>query len=213
MKKFRLWQKTIRAWLNRARHFWLAITVAIVPFVWIYTNPCEPSVRITGLFLQFFGIATVAWGIRETRKLFNHPSFFEKAIEWMKSFPPYEGRTSSGSASASLGKLTGQAHSHNFNPIDPNSSVEERLDSITKNINIIYDRLNHTERDIDTKTKSITEAINQEKAIREQAFKETHNKIESANAGGLHISAMGVFWLFIGVTLSTASAEISKYLL
>jgi len=199
--------------LNKAKYFWLAVVIAIASLVWIYVNPLEPSIRITGLALQICGIATVAWGIRETRKLFNHPSFLEKAIDWIKSFPSYGRKVSSGSASASLGAFTGHARGHTFHPIDPNSSVEDRLNSITRNINIIYDRINQTEAELDAKTNSIVAAMETEKSTREQAFRETHNKIESANAGGLHISAMGAFWLFIGVTLSTASVEISKYLL
>jgi hypothetical protein len=36
--------------------------------------------------------------------------------------------------------------------------------------------------------------------------------LEATATGGVHISAMGAVWLFVGVTLSTAGIEISRAL-
>ena len=46
------------------------------------------------------------------------------------------------------------------------------------------------------------------RAKEDQAIRE---KLAAAQTGGLNISAMGVLWLFVGITLSTASPEITKY--
>ena len=38
------------------------------------------------------------------------------------------------------------------------------------------------------------------------------HKLETTETGGIHVTAMGALWLFVGVTLSTASPEIAKWL-
>ena len=37
-------------------------------------------------------------------------------------------------------------------------------------------------------------------------------QLEATGTGGVHISAIGASWLFVGVVLSTAAVEISKCL-
>jgi hypothetical protein len=37
-------------------------------------------------------------------------------------------------------------------------------------------------------------------------------KLEATGTGGIHISAIGASWLFVGVILSTAAVEIVQWL-
>lgn len=70
----------------------------------------------------------------------------------------------------------------------------------------------------ETRTKIADEARNRrselesERQEREQGDNKTKRLIEEAAAGGLDLEVTGVFWLFVGVILATASGEIVELL-
>jgi hypothetical protein len=208
MNKILTWFKSIWIWIKQANHVWRALSIAILAVAYIYLNPNEQSMRITGLVLQILGILTVAWGIKETRELFGHPSLTTKCLEWFKNFPPYGGRIISVSASGSIGATTGNAYASIFIQIDKNSSIDERFAAIEKSLNNINDLIIQTEKNLDNKVKSIAETISHEKLLREQGDSEAHKKLEAVSTGGFHISATGTLWLLLGVTMSTAPNEL-----
>ena len=208
MKKLLAWFKAIWGWIKQANHFWRAISVAILSIIYISLNPDEQSIRITGLVLQILGILTVAWGIKETRDFFGHPSLITKSIQWLKDFPPYGGKVITAKAHGYLGALTGSARGYTFTPIDKSSSIEERLAAIESNLNHINERISQTENNLYDEIKSVTETLEREKSLREKADNEAHQKIEAASTGGIHISATGALWLLLGVTMSTAPNEL-----
>ncbi|MGH8602976.1 MAG: hypothetical protein ACREXR_09455 [Gammaproteobacteria bacterium] len=208
MKKTLVWLESIWIWIKQANYLWLSLSVAILAIAYINLNPDEQSIRITGLVLQILGILTVAWGIKETRELFGQPSLIAKGLQWFKNFPPYGGRIITGSANVTLGAISGSARGYAWAPIDQNSSIDDRLAAIEKNLNHINDRISQAENNLDNQVRSITEIINHEKSIREQADNETHQRLEAVSTGGLHISATGALWLLLGVTMSTVPNEI-----
>jgi hypothetical protein len=55
-------------------------------------------------------------------------------------------------------------------------------------------------------------AIDQEKQDRAKAVDDIRKKLENAQVGDLHKSAIGVVWLIIGLILSTGSLEFGKRL-
>ena len=62
--------KAVWPWLAEARHAWLPVAIIAVAFVVsLRPHTGEPVIRLTGLSLQLMGIATVNWGISETRAL------------------------------------------------------------------------------------------------------------------------------------------------
>lgn len=65
---------------------------------------------------------------------------------------------------------------------------------------------------MDQKFRSHADFLKREERTRAQEDQAIREKLEATETGGLHISAMGVLWLFIGVTLSTAATEIAKCL-
>ncbi|MCR7873623.1 hypothetical protein ACM73L_33230 [Pseudomonas aeruginosa] len=211
MKKILLWIKAIWIWIKKANHLWRAVSVTALAIAYTFLNSDEASIRITGLVLQILGIATVAWGIKETRELFGQPSLLQAGIRWLKSFPPYGGRVITGSGHASI-SMSGGGRGYSWTHIDPNSSIDNRLAAIEKNLSLIHERISLTENNFEQKTRIITETIKTEKAIREQELEEAHTKIEAASTGGLHISATGALWLLIGVIMSTAPNELIRLL-
>lgn len=212
MKKFRFWLKSIWIWVKKANYLWLALSAVTLSIFYINLNSTEQAVRISGLILQLLGIATVAWGIKETREQFGHPSLLTQGVQWLLDFPPYGGKVVTCSMHGILAGATGNARAHTLHPINPNSSIEERLNSIEKNISLINNRITQAESETDRKTSEISEGLKTEKLTRENSVKEINTKIESTSTGGLHISAIGALWLFAGVTLSTIPNEILSYL-
>jgi hypothetical protein len=52
--------------------------------------------------------------------------------------------------------------------------------------------------------------LHEERTLREIEDLTTRRKLELSQTGGLSISAVGLVWLFLGIVLSTASAEIAR---
>jgi hypothetical protein len=61
----------------------------------------------------------------------------------------------------------------------------------------------------DTETGAALKREEQARAAEDQVIR---HKLETTETGGIHVTAMGALWLFVGVTLSTASPEIAKWL-
>ena len=57
-----------------------------------------------------------------------------------------------------------------------------------------------------------SKALEEEKQNRSREDQLLNAKLEATETGGLHISAMSALWLFIGVSLNTASVGISARL-
>ncbi len=173
----------------------------------------EQEVRFTGLLLQILGIGTVAWGIRETRALFGRPTLFAQFRAWLRRFPVYGGRVVSASASITMPRISVNARGHAGASAGPDASADARIEALEKNVRLLNERIDHTQNEMDQKFRSHADFLKQEertRALHDQAIRE---KLEATETGGLHISAMGVLWLFIGVTLSTAATEIAKCLI
>ena len=202
--------KALLSWLAEARYVWLALAVSIGALV-IALRPgtTEPLIRLTGLALQILGIGTVAWGISETRALYGHEPLFAVARGWIKRFPLRRRNivlSNSGVASATA---FGSARGHVTHGTPPNATVEQRLDVLEKNIGALHDRIGATQKELDEEVSKLKTSISEEACQREQEDKECRNLIEMTATGGVHISAIGAVWLFVGVVLSTAGVEIA----
>lgn len=55
-------------------------------------------------------------------------------------------------------------------------------------------------------------ALRDEERTRKSETEAIRKELEATGTGGVHISAIGASWLFVGVVLSTAAVEISKCL-
>lgn len=172
----------------------------------------EPEIRLTGLALQVLGIATVAWGIRETRALFGRSDIFTLARNWFRRAPVYGGRVVSGSINVTLPGLKAHASGYASSTATLDAAIEVRVGVLEKNIKHLNNGIDETRAEIDQNSLAQSAALEQEKQERSQQDQELSAKLEATETGGLHISAMGALWLFVGVTLSTASVEIAAWL-
>ena len=210
--------KAIPAWLAEAWPAGLAVGVIlialVVALVVIALYPHDPhaaerAIRLAGLALQLLGIWTVIWGISETRALFGHPSLRSKIKEYLRRFPLRRRNHVIGVAAGSLSASMAKARAHGTYGPGPSPTTKTRLDALEKNVTAIHERITQTQKEMDEGLQKTADAIKTEEQSRLAEDKAIREKLEATGTGGVHISAIGACWLFLGVILSTASCEIA----
>jgi hypothetical protein len=207
------WLKRVADWIAKARLLWLAVGVVVAAgIVALRPGTSEPIVRWTGLILQLLGIATVIIGIEQTRRLFNHPSLLSIAKAWLGEFPPYKRNIVIGAAAGSFGIAGAKARGYVTSNPPSNASIEDRVASLERNVGHLNKRIDDAFQELDKTQSEQTAALEKEKQERVAEDTKIASKLEMSDTGGLHISAIGALWLFVGVTLGTGSVEIAKWL-
>ena len=203
--------RAIGPWLAEARYVGMSVAVIAIALAVAVSVPTEPVIRLTGLVLQLLGIASVIWGISETRALFGHPSIASKAKAWFGRFPPIRryAAVSGDGLSVSASIVSGRMHS--IYSLEPNATIETRVATLERNIDAMHERISHNEADVDREFRNTADQLRQEQRAREAEDTAMHKQLEATGTGGVHISAIGASWLFIGVILSTASPEIAAW--
>lgn len=199
-------------WLAEAKFAWLSLATNLMAVLFaLRTGVTEPQVRITGLVLQLFGIATVAWGISETRALFGQPSVAAKVLAWVKRFPLRRRNVTVSGAAIASSTAFGSASAYATHGAGENPTVESRLDAMEKNIAAIHERITATHTALSKGTQEVKDKLQSEALARSAADKSIAEKLEATSTGGVHISAIGAAWLFVGVLLSTVAPEIAAW--
>ncbi len=189
--------KNLWPWLAEARYAWLSAGVILVALiVSLRPNTPEPVIRLTGLVLQILGIATVIWGISETRAFFGHPAFAAKTKSWSTRFPLLRQNIVIAAGAASLALLTSKARAHSTHNPGPNPTIEARIDSLERNIVLIHERIDSAEKEMDEEFQKTSDALKSEEHARQSEDNQIHKKLEATGTGGVHISAIGASWLF-----------------
>lgn len=181
----------------------IALAIA-VPLFYLQT---EPSVRIIGLMLQLLGISAAAVGIRDTRRMFGKPSFLQLVRSFFKSIPGLRPRVISASGSVSL-SLSASGKSYSSRGPGPEPTIESRLAATEENLRDLLGRVNRVESDFDAHVRLSEQRLKEEKETRLGADRQLHLKIEAASTDGLHLAAIGVVWLAVGVVMSTVPCEL-----
>lgn len=205
--------KVVWHWLADARYTWLAMAVICVALlISLRPQTSEPVIRITGLVLQLLGVGTVIWGISETRAMFGHPSLVSKAKSWLSRFPLLRRNGVFGVGSVVCLADTGKCRGYVTHGAGANPDTESRLEALEKNVTSIHERINQTLNEMDGGFQKSAANLTNEEQSRQAEDQAIREKLEATGTGGVHISAIGASWLFVGVTLSSASVEISALL-
>jgi hypothetical protein len=131
----------------------------------------------------------VAKGLKDTRELFGHPRILTLLLQWFRDIPratPQRSIPVSQSATIGISTRFGLTV----------SSFEERLTIL--------------ERRFTEESHLRSQALASESHSREAADQELRRQLEEFAAGGIHLESIGLFWMFLGITLATASIEIDK---
>lgn len=205
--------KVLGLWLAEAKYVWFSVGSNLIALVFaLHPGTSEPTIRLTGLVLQTLGIATVAWGISETRALFGHPSLARRARDWMQRFPLQRKSIALGATFVASASATGKLRGHvTYGPIDE-PTTEARLEALEKNVDAIHDRITAAQKETEDELYKARASLDAESAARMEEDAIIRSKLEATGTGGIHISAIGAAWLFVGVVLSTAAVEINAML-
>lgn len=168
----------------------------------------EARIRLTGMFLELLGLATVAWGLRETRKRFGEPGLLQLAMGWLNEFPAFHRHVQLMAGSGEF-KIGGTSATLFVGTVSATTSLEERVSLLEKKVDQINSAI---QKKIDEEAEKQKRAVEAERVSRETGDKSNRDLLKEAMAGGLHLETMGVLWLFFGLALSTASAEIARLL-
>ena len=205
--------KNVLAWLWEPRVVYAALlpVAASICAILLFSSS-EPSIRLSGLVLQLLGIATVIWGISKTREHFGHSPIVSVLARWLHRFPLIKRHAVLQPEGISMGMtLVGGRLTSIYTPT-PNAPFDERLKNIESGLDILQNRIAGAENQLDAQRSELEAKIKVESHTRESADQKVLKSFESSSTGGLHISAIGALWLFVGVTLSTASPEIARLL-
>lgn len=201
------WLMRILRWLLRA---WLAVFavavvgVAIALSFWLHT---ASAIRLAGLILQLLGLAAAALGIRDTRRMFGKPSFLQSIRIWASSWPRFKPKPHHVNISA-LSSSRSSVSATLLHGAPPSASLKQRVDAIEANLRNVEGRVRDAESNISTNERIFKDMLCQETQKRIAQDQILHGKIEVASTDGLSLAATGVFWLAVGLVLSTASPEL-----
>lgn len=192
---------------------WLASGTTVIPLLFcLRPGSTEPLIRLTGLILQILGVATVIWGISETRAFFGHKPVFIAAKEWIGRFPFRTKNIVLSATGADSASTTGHARAYVTHGAGPTQPMQDRLDALEKNITTIHDRITNTLKEMDEQFRDTKQELSAEANARQAEDERTRKMLETTATGGIHISAIGATWLFVGVVLSTAAPELAACL-
>jgi hypothetical protein len=191
-------------------YVWCALATNLSALIVIVLLGASEAVfRITGLFLQVCGILTIIWGISETRALFGHASLAAKIKAWLQRFPLRRRHIVFAVGGGDFLAATGKARAFVTHGAGPNPTLDARVEALEKNIVSLQNQITSLEKEFDEGLGNVRDEIRREVQIREVDDKKLRDKIEESATGGIHISAIGASWLFVGVILSTVSPELA----
>ena len=114
--------------------------------------------------------------------------------------------------SSTLPVSVSKARVHETHGPGANPTIEARLGALEKNVTSIHERISQTQKEMDEEFQKTADALKREEQSRQAEDRAIREKLEATGTGGVHISAIGASWLFVGVTLSTAATQIAELL-
>ena len=92
------------------------------------------------------------------------------------------------------------------------TTIESLAEALEKNVTSIHERITQAQNEIDGEFRKAADALKNESQLRVTEDNLIREKLVATGTGGVHISAIGASWLFVGVILSTAAIEIADLL-
>lgn len=195
----------------RPSFVWVTILVPFLALAFAIYEDTEPACRLVGLLLQSAGTATVIWNIRDTRRQFQRPSLLRVVREWFRGRPRLHPSVTliAGAGTVALTGARGRLEA--WQVVPDGADIEVRIETLEKNQNRLRDRIHEFVQQTEQDLEHHNLALDQEKQDRADGDRAIQEKLETAQTGGLHISIMGVVWLFVGMAMSGASVELAAW--
>lgn len=172
--------------------------------------PAQARIRYGGLLLQLAGILTVAFGVKQTRLFFGQPRPREMLGAWFTRFPKLHQNVTLTPDTLHAGvRISDQCRAQISTPDRPDAAVAERVDLLRRETAHIWEYIAKVEAGIDGRLNLISRSLRQEAENRQVEHGRLEDRLKHTATGGLYVSLTGALWLFVGVIMSTAAAEIA----
>lgn len=207
------WHPIITAF-KKAWPTWLAISgIALsggVGYLFSQSEESAIAVRFAGTMLQVLGIATVAIGLSETRRLFGRPSLPRKFLDFFRQLASAFVTPKPMTLQVPNGTIivTGEI-AQMFRIPGPEDSLEERVSILEVNLSHLRNELAVRKQEIQQGIQTVKGQIERETQERCTEDQRITKKIEEMAVGGLHLETVGLFWLVLGVIATSIPGEIA----
>jgi hypothetical protein len=182
---------TLRAALKEAWPTWLAIVGIVSAFTLgsLSSTSVSGTIRYAGTILQLMGLATIAYGLREMRRLFKRPSlfaWFRRLGAAFKAPKPIVVQPSAAEVT------TASDRARVVLSVGPGVPLEERVKVIEENLNRLRDDLDTKTEEIRRELSTVKDGVQRESQERQAAEQRTVRQIEEVAIGGLHLEIVGL---------------------
>jgi len=213
IRQLQLWVTSVWHWLAEGKLVFMCLLVIVtVLFLGFFTWGSEASIRSAGYVLQFIGMVFAIRGLLGIRAHFGQPLLSVLFLNWIKRFPKWKRNIIIGVGTAHMGLSGMKARVEVWNPDDPSLPIEERVDKTIQNLERI-----RTEQG--THAKLIDDLKNSHEEHKKKTAEQTkiveeniRTELESLHTNDLITSLVGLVWLTTGITMSTMSQELYKWL-
>lgn len=159
------------------------------------------EVRYFGTWLQLFGIGLVAWGVRELRLEFNHPTVFAairaQASAILHSFSGQHHVALTGVGAVGFAGSLAAGHGR------VGGTVEQRLDGLEREIDALVKAAQVRDEKFQKVVSDVRGELSTERQERAEADAQTNRRLASVAVGGLYLEIVGLWWLLFA-TVATS---------
>jgi hypothetical protein len=191
---------------------WGTAVVILGVIAWraFWPSDWEVTLRYTGLVFEWMGVMTVAWGLKQSRRLFKRQSFMQEIVDHYAAFPKWRVKSVVGHLSARAALAGGTALGFLSARISKDAPIEQRLDALETHVETLSNLVHAARHDVENKFRTQKGALDEERRERTTGDTSIRKLIDEAVAGGLTLEVTGVVWLVLGLVLANASTELAK---
>ena len=214
--RLRSWTSQVVLWIARGLQYTIlyvllaAILFAIVYFDVAIANCKEQDIRLVGLLLQVVGFTIVVLQLVTRRRLFRKPSLVARLAAYLKRFPSLSAKTVI--IGGHVGAVVGTTAARLRVKSGAETSLEQRMEILESEVEELIENL-----------RKVSSALSDHKAECGRSFDEVRQEMTAANSrleelideavvGRIELEWIGVLYFIVGISLATASSEVSTYL-
>lgn len=199
------WKK----WAREGRIGWIAFVLLIGGALFLYAaSPTPDSIRWTGFVYEVVGIVVVLVEIAKASGKNKLTPLHSRVAAYLRRLPLL---ARSRNITIAVGGATFSMKGGRVRAsvgLPPNATLDQRVDLLERQSKVLDDRIEALDVRVEAEQKARSEAIAAERTAREGSVAALDTKIKEVEIGGLDLSLFGVFFLLIGVVLTTATPEI-----
>jgi hypothetical protein len=200
-------------WLFSPRLAWLAAAAtAALLYLAFRAGATNLHMRLAGMVFQWLGVGTVAYGVRQTRKMFRQPSLSSHLGKWLSQFPRWHRDLILGPGGVQVGVQVGSARLDVWMDVTESDAPDRKVQALLHNVQRLRERTANLQSDLDKVRHQQTEAMASEERTRRDSDADLEAQLRKAQTGGLHITFVGLIWLFLGVLLTSVPQELQNLL-